>query len=95
MRDPDWLIESNRLESRSQSMQTFSNSSVCLDEIKKMLETGTAKETVLDTLVTNFNTEANQQIPGKKNNFFLFSSQAISKLGKCEISDNTCHYISM
>lgn len=65
MRDPDWLIESNRLESRSQSMQTFSNSSVCLDEIKKMLETGAAKETLLDTLVTNFNTEANQQIPGK------------------------------
>lgn len=65
MRDPDWLIESNRLESRSQSMQTFSNSSVCLDEIKKMLETGAPKETVLDTLVTNFNTEANQQIPGE------------------------------
>lgn len=62
MRDPDWLIESNRLESRSQSMQTFSNSSVCLDEIKKMLETGAPKETVLDTLVTNYNTEANQQI---------------------------------
>ncbi|KAJ6644018.1 Monocarboxylate transporter 12 [Pseudolycoriella hygida] len=61
MRDPDWLIESN-LESRSQSIQTFSNSSVCLDEIKKMLETGAAKETVLETLVTNFNTEANQQI---------------------------------
>lgn len=65
MRDPDWLIESNRLESRSQSMQTFSNSSVCLDEIKKMLETGAPKETVLETLVTNYNTEANQQIPGE------------------------------
>ncbi|XP_037035817.1 monocarboxylate transporter 14 [Bradysia coprophila] len=63
MRDPDWMIESNRLDSRSQSMQTFSNSSVCLDEIKKMLDSGTAKETVLDTLVTNYNTEANQQIP--------------------------------
>lgn len=65
MRDPDWLIESNRLDSRSQSMQTFSNSSVCLDEIKKMLETGAPNETLLDTLVTNFNTEANQQIAGE------------------------------
>lgn len=64
MRDPDWLIEANRLESRSQSMQTFSNSSVCLDEIKKLLEDGAPKEHVLDTLVTNCNTEANQQIPG-------------------------------
>lgn len=63
MRDPDWLIEENRLESRSQSVTTFSNSSVCLDEIKKLLETGTPKEAVLDTLVTNYNTEANTQIP--------------------------------
>jgi hypothetical protein len=62
MRDPDWLIEENKLESRSQSMTTFSNSSVCLDEIKKLLETGAPKEDVLDTLVTNYNTEANQQI---------------------------------
>lgn len=67
MRDPEWLIESNRLESasRSQSMQTFSNSSVCLDEIKKLLEDGAPKEMVLDTLVTNYNTEANQQILGE------------------------------
>lgn len=74
MRDPDWLIESNRLESRSQSMQTFSNSSVCLDEIKKLLETGAPKEAVLDTLVTNYNTEANQQIPGMN----LFFSKIVS-----------------
>ncbi|XP_018795933.1 PREDICTED: uncharacterized protein LOC108973262 [Bactrocera latifrons] len=62
MRDPDWLIEENRLESRSQSMTTFSNSSVCLEEIKKLLDTGITKEAVLDTLVTKNNTEANQQI---------------------------------
>lgn len=62
MRDPDWLIEENRLESRSQSELTISNSSVCLDEIKKMLETGAPREAVLETLVTNVNTEANQQI---------------------------------
>lgn len=62
MRDPDWLIEENALESRSQSIQTFSNSSVCLDEIKKLLETGAHNEDVLDTLVTNVNTEANQQM---------------------------------
>jgi hypothetical protein len=63
MIDPEWLIEENKLEGRSQSIQTFSNSSMmCLDEIKKLLETGAPKEDVLDTLVTNFNTEANQQI---------------------------------
>ncbi|XP_068144346.1 uncharacterized protein chk isoform X2 [Drosophila tropicalis] len=62
MRDPDWLIEENRLESRSQSVTTFSNSSVYLDEIKKLLDTGLTKEAVLDTLVTKNNTEANQQI---------------------------------
>lgn len=62
MIDPDWLIEENKLEGRSQSIQTFSNSSMCLDEIKKLLETGAPKEDVLDTLVTSFNTEANQQI---------------------------------
>jgi Major Facilitator Superfamily len=62
MIDPQWLIEENKLEGRSQSIQTFSNSSMCLDEIKKLLETGAPKEDVLDTLVTNFNTEANQQI---------------------------------
>ncbi|XP_054736636.1 uncharacterized protein LOC129243561 [Anastrepha obliqua] len=62
MRDPDWLIEENRLESRSQSVTTFSNSSVCLEEIKKLLDTGVTKEAVLDTLVTKNNTEANQQI---------------------------------
>jgi hypothetical protein len=61
MIDPQWLIEENKLEGRSQSIQTFSNSSMCLDEIKKLLETG-APEDVLDTLVTTFNTEANQQI---------------------------------
>uniref|UniRef100_A0A2M4A9F8 Putative monocarboxylate transporter n=1 Tax=Anopheles triannulatus TaxID=58253 RepID=A0A2M4A9F8_9DIPT len=63
MRDPDWMIEESRLESRAQSIQTFSNSSVCLDEIKKLIETGIPKERVLDTLVTNVNTEANQVIP--------------------------------
>lgn len=63
MRDPDWMIEENKLESRSQSIQTFSNSSVCLDEIKKLLENGVPKEHLLDTLVTNVNTEANQTIP--------------------------------
>lgn len=63
MRDPDWMIEESKLESRSQSMLTFSNSSVCLDEIKKLLEVGVAKEHLLDTLVTNVNTEANQVIP--------------------------------
>ncbi|CAG9811220.1 unnamed protein product [Chironomus riparius] len=62
MIDPDWLIEENKIESRSQSIQTFSNSSVALDEIKKMIVTGTPKEDLLDTLVTNLNTEANQQI---------------------------------
>lgn len=63
MIDPEWLIEENKLENRSQSMATFSNSSmVCLDEIKKLLENGAPKEDVLDTLVTNFNTEANQMI---------------------------------
>ena len=62
MIDPQWLIEENKLEGRSSSIQTFSNSSMCLDEIKKLLETGAPKEDVLDTLVTNFNTEANQQI---------------------------------
>lgn len=62
MVDPAWLTEENKLEGRSQSIQTFSNSSMCLDEIKKLLETGAPKEDVLDTLVTNFNTEANQQI---------------------------------
>lgn len=63
MRDPDWMIEESKLESRSQSMLTFSNSSVCLDEIKKLIEVGVAKENILDTLVTNVNTEANQVIP--------------------------------
>ncbi|XP_055626521.1 uncharacterized protein LOC129768720 isoform X2 [Toxorhynchites rutilus septentrionalis] len=63
MRDPDWMIEESKLESRSQSMQTFSNSSVCLTELKKLLETGVPKEHLLDTLVTNVNTEANQVIP--------------------------------
>lgn len=63
MRDPDWMIEESKLESRSQSMQTFSNSSVCLDEFKKLIETGVPKEHLLDTLVTNVNTEANQVIP--------------------------------
>ncbi|CRL08753.1 CLUMA_CG021268, isoform A [Clunio marinus] len=61
MIDPDWLIEENKLQGCSQSIQTFSNSSttMCLDEIKKLLETGADKEDVLDTLVTNVNTEAN------------------------------------
>lgn len=68
MRDPEWLIEENRLESRSQSALTLSNSSVCLDDIKKMLETGAPAEDVLETLVTNVNTEANQQIENPENN---------------------------
>lgn len=62
MRDPNWLIEENRLEIRSQSALTVSNSSVCLYEMRKMLEIGMPGETVLNTLVTNVNTEANQQI---------------------------------
>lgn len=64
MRDPDWLIEENLLESRSESMQTFSPqaSNLCLDEIKKLIETGAPKEDILDTLVTKHNTEANQKI---------------------------------
>ncbi|XP_058066249.1 uncharacterized protein LOC131215870 [Anopheles bellator] len=62
MRDPEWMIEEARLESRAQSIQTFSNSSVYLDEIKKLIETGISREHVLDTLVTNVNTEANQMI---------------------------------
>lgn len=62
MRAPRWMIEESRLESRSQSVATFSNSSICLDEIKKLLDSGAANEDVLDTLVTNFNTGANQQI---------------------------------
>lgn len=64
MRDPDWLIEENQLESRSESVQTFSPqaSNLCLDEIKKLIETGAPREDILDTLVTNYNTEANQKI---------------------------------
>lgn len=62
MIDPEWLVEENKLEARSQSIQTFSNSSMCLVEIKKLIETGAPKEDLLDTLVTNVNTEANQQI---------------------------------
>lgn len=64
MIDPDWLTEENKLEKRSQSIQTFSNSSVmCLDEIKKLLEKGeVAKDEVLDTFTLLLNTEANQQI---------------------------------
>jgi MFS family permease len=62
MIDPEWLVEENKLEARSQSIQTFSNSSMCLDEIKKLIETGAPREDLLDTLVTNVNTEANQQI---------------------------------
>ncbi|CAG9801614.1 unnamed protein product [Chironomus riparius] len=62
MIDPEWLVEENKLEARSQSMQTFSNSSMCLDEIKKLIEIGAPKEDLLETLVTNVNTEANQQI---------------------------------
>ncbi|KFB47004.1 AGAP005394-PA-like protein [Anopheles sinensis] len=65
MRDPEWMIEESKLESRAQSIQTFSNSSVYLDEIKKLIETGISKEHVLDTLVTNVNTEANQTIPAE------------------------------
>jgi hypothetical protein len=62
MIDPEWLIEENKLEARSASIQTFSNSSMCLDEIKKLIETGAKREDLLDTLVTNVNTEANQLI---------------------------------
>lgn len=79
MRDPDWLIEENRLESRSQSMLTVSNSSVCLTEIRKMLETGTPGETVLLNLLTNVNTEANQQIHDldKSNIFKRYRSESL------------------
>lgn len=79
MRDPDWLIEENRLESRSQSVLTVSNSSMCLDEIRKMLETGTPGETVLDTLMTNVNTEVNQQTfdSNKANVYKKYCSESI------------------
>lgn len=76
MRDPDWLIEENKLESCSQSVTTFSSSSVCLDEIKRMLETGVNKEAVLDTLVTNYNTEANQQVLNNAENGSLKKYQS-------------------
>lgn len=69
MLDPEWLTESNKLESRSQSMKTFSNSSVCLDEIKKLLEDGAPNNIVLDTLVTNYNTEVNQQLTSNYRSF--------------------------
>lgn len=62
MIDPEWLIEENKLEARSQSIQTFSNSSMCLDEIKKLIDSGARREELLETLVTNVNTEANQQL---------------------------------
>lgn len=75
MRDPDWLIEENKLESRSQSIQTFSNSSVCLDEIKKLLDSGARKEDVLDTLVTTYNTEANQQISAEETHEKKYQSE--------------------
>lgn len=79
MRDPDWLIEENRLESRSQSLLSASNSSVCLVEIRKMLEIGTPGETVLDTLVTNVNTETNQQMFNSKrtNTFKRYRSETL------------------
>lgn len=79
MRDPDWLIEENRLESRSQSMITVSNSSVCLTEIRKLLETGVTGEAVLDTLVTNVNTEVNQQLCNleKRNTFKRYRSESL------------------
>lgn len=74
MLDPEWLIESNKLESRSQSIKTFSNSSVCLDEIKKLIEDGAPSNIVLDTLVTNYNTEVNQQLTGNLNLCFFFQN---------------------
>lgn len=75
MRDPEWLIEENKLESRSQSIQTFSNSSVCLDEIKKLLDSGARKEDVLETLVTTYNTEANQQITAEETHEKKYQSE--------------------
>lgn len=89
MRDPDWLIEENRLESQSQNNLSASNSSVCLVEIRKLLEIGTPGETVLDTLVTNVNTEANQQICDleRTNTFKRYKSEALLPtyfLSRCE-----------
>lgn len=89
MRDPDWLIEENRLESQSQSIFSASNSSVCLVEIRKLLEIGTPGETVLDTLVTNVNTEANQQLCDleRANTFKRYKSETLLPtyfLRRCE-----------
>lgn len=66
MRDPDWLIEENRLENLSRSNLTVSNSSVCLTEIRKMLETGTSGEEVLDTLVTNVGSQQQKTNAGDR-----------------------------
>ncbi|XP_053962353.1 monocarboxylate transporter 14-like [Anastrepha ludens] len=59
MRDPDWLKEEKRLENRSQSVATYSNSSVCTEEIKKEEET---KKLVLNKLGSKTSTEVNQPI---------------------------------
>lgn len=80
MREPEWVTEENnlkKLESRSQSINTFSNSSVCLDEIKKLLDSGARKEDVLQTLVTNCNTEANTQIPNNEDHSKKYQSQIL------------------
>lgn len=79
MRDPFWLIEENRMGITSQSVLTVSNSSVCLDEIRKMIEIGTPGETVLDTLVTSLNTEANQQFmdADKASEFKKYCSESV------------------
>lgn len=89
MRDPDWLIEENRLESQSQSILSASNSSVYLVEIRKLLEIGTPGETVLDTLVTNVITEANQQMCDleRTNTFKRYKSETLLPtyfLSRCE-----------
>lgn len=89
MRDPEWLIEENQLDSQSQSILSASNSSICLLEIRKLLEIGTPGEIVLDTLVTNVNTEANQQICmlDRTNTFKRYKSEILLPtylLSRCE-----------
>lgn len=78
MRDPEWLIEENRLENLSQSNLTVSNSSVCLTEIRKMLETGTSGEEVLQTLVTNVGSQQQKaNATGKTTMISRYCSEAV------------------
>ncbi|XP_023159172.1 uncharacterized protein LOC101453379 [Ceratitis capitata] len=52
MRDPDWLIEEKRLEKEAEDIaDTYRNSIVNREDIRKMLDTGASKEAVLESLV--------------------------------------------